>query len=177
MVRVRFGWSQGIEQAREAAIAVVLESDGEVRPAKRRQQVETRGDELPNRREMHNAVGREASKQRVDRRGPDVIERTEHRHTPQGLAVEHVRVVGPSSVLAEPVHRAWPAADDHHGIGRWSLITEERPQLLTSQWLAHASRERSRNRSTSLPASSCAASRMRSMPSAIASSRLAVACW
>ncbi len=70
MVRVGSGWSQNFEQASEAPLAIVLETDGEVRPAERRQQVEAGGDELTNRGEVHNAVGREASKQRVDRRVP-----------------------------------------------------------------------------------------------------------
>jgi hypothetical protein len=127
MVRVRFGWSQGFEQERDAPLAIVLETDGEVRTPKRRQQVEAGGRELSNSGEVHEAVGREASKQRFDRSRPDIIERTEDRHAPQGLAVEHVRVVGASSVLAEPANGAGPTADDHHSIRRRSLVTEERP--------------------------------------------------
>ncbi len=125
MVRVGSRWSQRIEQAPEAPIAVVHEADGEVRSAERRQQIEAGRDELPDRRKVHDAIGREATKQRVDGRCPDVVERTEHRHAPQGLAVEHVRVVGAFSVLAEPAHGARAAADDHHGIRGRSLVAEE----------------------------------------------------
>lgn len=132
MVRVGSWWAQGFEQAPEAPLAVILEADGEVRSAERRQQIEAGYDELPDRWKVHDAIGREATEQRVDGRRPGGVERAEHRHAPQGLTVEHVRVVGAAGVLAQPSHRGRATADDHHGVRGRSLVTEERPQLIAA---------------------------------------------
>jgi hypothetical protein len=111
----------------DVLVAVALEANGETRAAKRRQQVEPETDELASGRQVNQAVGREPSRQRIDRRRSDIVERAEHRDTPQRFTTERVGVVGAVSVRAQPLDGARPAAHHCDGIRRRRLVTEEGP--------------------------------------------------
>jgi len=101
MVRVGSRRSDSIEQPLNVLVAVALEANGEMWAAKRRQQVEPETDELASGRQVNHAVGREPSKQRIERRRSDIVERAEHRDTPQRFTIERVAVVGAVSVRAQ----------------------------------------------------------------------------
>lgn len=137
MVRVVFGRAEGVEQPAEFLGIVVGQSDREMRPAERREQLEPRLSELTGPGQVDGTVRGEPLKEPVERGRPNVVQRAEHRDSPERLAAEDEGVVGSLRLIDELGERRRPAPNDDDAVVRRAFVPQVRSELLSLGPLGH----------------------------------------